>query len=221
MDLSWDDFMDRLADKFRGPVDVIGNEQKARYLSETQKAYDTVMKPVLDIGSGRGEWLRVLQNAKIPARGVELNPIQVSRLREQGLDVHLGDALKLLQQSPSGSFSAITALQVVEHWNGPLIWDAIKLAHRGLGTGGILILETVNVSSVWAWNHFAYDPTHVSPLPPELLAFMVEEAGFTKVETRYFSPIPLVMQIPSDTPQWQFLNKWLYGPQDYAVLGCR
>jgi O-antigen chain-terminating methyltransferase len=218
---SWDDFLDRLADKFRGPVEWIKQEQRQRYLQPVRSAYEALTLPVLDIGSGRGEWLGVLKESEIPAVGIELNPVQAERLQAQGFTVHAGDAIAYLQSEGAARFSAITAFQVVEHWSGPLLWEAIHSAYRGLAPGGLLILETVNVASLWAWNHFLYDPTHTLPLPPDLLQFMVGEAGFQPVEVRYFSPVSDAMRLPSHFGQWDLLNQWLYGPQDYAVLAVR
>jgi O-antigen chain-terminating methyltransferase len=50
---------------------------------------------------------------------------------------------------------------------------------------------------------------------------MVGEAGFQPVEVRYFSPVSDAMRLPSHFGQWDLLNQWLYGPQDYAVLAVR
>ena len=80
-----------------------------------------------------------------------------------------------------------------------------------------MILETVNVSSLWAWNHFAYDPTHTTPWPPDLLEFMAKEAGFARTEVRYYAPVPLEHQLPVREGDWGRVSNWLYGSQDYAV----
>ncbi|WP_242823982.1 class I SAM-dependent methyltransferase [Sulfobacillus thermosulfidooxidans] len=221
MSISWNEFMDRHADKFRGSMESIKQVQERRYKGKVQAIYDSLKKPVLDIGSGRGEWLTILHEAHIPAIGIELNPLQAQRLIEQGLTVHCEDAIKYLRNRPADSLSVVTAFQVVEHWSAPLVWEAINLAYNALSTGGLLILETVNVSSVWAWNHFAYDPTHTLPLPPDLLKFMVEQAGFEPVTVEFFAPVPEHMQLPVNSPQVHALNQWLYGPQDYAVFGMK
>ena len=43
--------------------------------------------PILDIGCGRGEWLELLHEEKIFAKGVDANRILVEQCRERGLDV--------------------------------------------------------------------------------------------------------------------------------------
>jgi len=216
--LSWDELMDRLADKFRGPMAHIAENQRARYFDVVHRAYLATGKPILDIGCGRGEWLTVLQQSQLPARGVELNEVQVTRLRTQGLDVLQADALDYLRETRAGSYSVITAFQVVEHWPAPLVWEAVNLAHQAHAADGVLILETVNVSSVWAWNNFALDPTHVTPFPPELLHFMV---GFSSVRVEYYAPLPAPYKFVGSEPVWHLANEWLFGPQDYAVFAYK
>lgn len=215
--LSWDEFMDAFADKFRGPVATIAALHAERYLGFTQDLALHLGKPVLDIGSGRGEWLKVLKQTQIPAQGIELNEGQAERCVEQGLDVIHGDALRVMESTAEHTYSVISAIQVVEHWPPEMVFDALKLMHRLLDQQGLLILETVNVASLWAWNHFAYDPTHLTPWPPELLQFMAEKAGFSRVEVQYYSPIPLQFQLPVQSGGWEQVSHWLYGPQDYAV----
>ena len=48
---------------------------------------------VLDIGCGRGEFLDLLREAGIPARGVDLNDEMVAICRDRGLDATTNDAL--------------------------------------------------------------------------------------------------------------------------------
>ncbi len=72
----WDEFMDRLADRFRGSVELIANQQDHRYLNAVKEVLEATGRPLLDIGSGRGEWLGILNRHELAA-GVELNRIPV------------------------------------------------------------------------------------------------------------------------------------------------
>jgi len=86
MPKSWDEFMNRLAEQFRGSVERIRQDQETRYLTRVQQVYNVLQKPVMDMGSGRGEWLAVLNAAKISSIGIELNPLLAENLKEQGLN---------------------------------------------------------------------------------------------------------------------------------------
>jgi O-antigen chain-terminating methyltransferase len=94
-----------------------------------------------------------------------------------------------------------------------------------------VVLETVNPCSLWALASFHIDFTHVRPMHPEGMRFLLESLGFAAVEVRYSAPVPLSLQIPDvpDRPGFgegrffndaiRRLNGFVYGPRDYAVVG--
>jgi len=59
---------------------------------------------------------------------------------------------------------------VIEHLSYDELLRFLTLAHRKLRPGGILIAETVNPHSLSAFKTFWVDPTHVSPIFPEVAA---------------------------------------------------
>jgi O-antigen chain-terminating methyltransferase len=71
--------------------------------------------------------------------------------------------------------------------------------------------------------NFYLDPTHRSPMPPALTAFLVEASGFTDVEIRPLHPddSPLDPAAGTPTPVEALVARALRGPRDYAVLGLR
>lgn len=171
-------------DRHRGTRD----EVKARL-----KVYLPFMLPVasmhpdgavLDLGCGRGEWLQLLQEHGISAQGVDLDEGMLEACHAQGFNVEKGDALGCLRAFPSESVIAVTAFHLVEH----IGFDALRIlvldALRVLKPGGLLIMETPNPENiVVATKNFHMDPSHLKPLPPELLAFLPEHAGYARIKT--------------------------------------
>ena len=96
-------------DLFRGSTDDI-RQRVSEYLPFFQGARD-----VLDIGCGRGEFLALLREQGIQARGVDINASMVDVCRQHGLDATEADALSYLQAQPDGSLGGLFAAQVVEH----------------------------------------------------------------------------------------------------------
>ena len=134
--------------------------------------------PVADLGCGRGEWLELLGEWGVPARGVDLNALNVQGMRERGLDAEQGDLLQWLQAQPEDSFAALTSFHVVEHLPFGILLRLVQEARRVLKPGGRLILETPNPENVIvATQTFWLDPSHVRPLPPALLELVVRDAG--------------------------------------------
>ena len=76
-------------DQFRGsPEDI--RRRVEEYLPVFADASD-----VLDVGCGRGEFLELLRERGIRARGIDINAAMVDVCREKGLDAETGDALTL------------------------------------------------------------------------------------------------------------------------------
>lgn len=199
---------------FRGTREEIARRQ-APYLDylSGQARSD---KPVLDIGCGRGEWLELLGSHGIPAAGVDLNPINGASCRSVGLDVTTANACDHLAASPADSFGAITAFQLVEHLEFSVLAELLRQALKALTPGGVLILETPNPENLLvATRSFWIDPTHVRPIPPELLEFVVRQTGFEIVATLRLNPHEQYR--PEAAP----LDLLLYGPRDYAVIARR
>jgi O-antigen chain-terminating methyltransferase len=138
----------------------------------------------LDLGCGRGEWLEVLDETGYQAIGVDLDSGMLQACREVGLKVELGDAFEYLAKMPNESQTVITAFHFVEHISFELLQTLVKESLRVLKPGGLLILETPNPENiVVATRNFYLDPTHQKPIPPDLLSFVVEHAGFAVVKT--------------------------------------
>ena len=200
-------------ERFRGSPEEI---------TEKQRSYLPLLRglpgPVLDVGCGRGELLRLLAAESIPASGVELNPIAVAACREEGLSVGEGDGLAALSSKPDGSLGGVVALQVVEHWRAEAVFAFLREARRALAPGGVLIAETVNTDSLSSLKAFFLDPSHVRPVPAEALRFLAQAAGFAETRIEYRAPLPDEERLEEASENDAKLNRLLFGPQDYALI---
>jgi O-antigen chain-terminating methyltransferase len=204
----------RFADRFRGSED---------YVRERQKFYVpffTRCRSVLDIGCGRGEFLDLMKEAGVPARGVDLDPESVALCRGKGLDAEAADVFELLQREPETSFDGMFAAQVVEHMSPTEVPRLIKLAASRLKPGGVLALETPNPECLAIFaTHFYLDPTHQRPIPPGLLVFYFEEFGFGNIEVHRLSPAVESMPALAELPE--SVRTALFGGLDYGITGTR
>jgi O-antigen chain-terminating methyltransferase len=170
---------------------------------------------VLDAGCGRGEFLVLLREAGIEARGVDADADMVAYARGEGLDVEQADVLAYLDRLGDGALGGVFAAQLVEHLPPPALLRFLELAHAKLRHGGLLVAETINPLSPLALRNYFADLTHAQPLVPETLGLLARHAGFDEVETRFLNaPQPLEGVDPR-------LNEILFAPLDYAIVARR
>jgi len=169
---------------FRGSPDDI-RERLSTYVPYFEGAKD-----VLDVGCGRGEFLELLGQRGIAARGLDLNHEMVEASRARGLDVAEGDALGYLTDQPDGSLGGLFAAQVVEHLEPDYLMRVLETAFHKVRPGGVIVLETINVAC-WAafFDSYVRDLTHVRPLHPDTLAYLLRVSGFQDVRIEMRSPV--------------------------------
>lgn len=168
-------------DRHRGSRELIRSRLLA-YLPFLEPL-TTLSTPVtaLDLGCGRGEWLELLAEHGIEVTGVDLDEGMLAACRERGLMVKQADALETIRSLPADSLSLITAFHVVEHLPFDDVRSIVSESLRVLKPGGLLILETPNPENLEVGtSSFYLDPSHHFPIPPLLLSFAVEHAGFAR-----------------------------------------
>lgn len=175
-----------LEDHFRGSEASIKERQTA-YLPYV-RAVVSRDSPLLDIGCGRGEWLTLLKENGLDARGIDTNTTCVHDCLSKELNVSLRDLVEELEETPEASLGAVTLFQVMEHLPFPVLIDTFRLIRRALKPGGVLIAEVPNAKNLRvSAGTFWIDPTHQKPLYPELLQFLATETGFSSAEGLYMN----------------------------------
>ncbi|MFZ6745775.1 class I SAM-dependent methyltransferase [Undibacterium sp. JH2W] len=190
------------------------------YLSHISEQAKDARKMVIDVGCGRGEWLELLDEQGIPAMGVDMNISMVNACLDQGFLVRHADAIAYLREQPAGSVGAVTGFQIIEHLPFEQLIALFDAAHHALCPGGVIIFETPNPENlkVGACN-FYFDPTHLHPIVPQVAEFMARQRGFAHAEILRLHPYPDDHMLHGGTEVEALLNKELFGPQDYAVIG--
>jgi 2-polyprenyl-3-methyl-5-hydroxy-6-metoxy-1,4-benzoquinol methylase len=227
-------------DQFRGSDDAI---------QERLRAYVPIFagrSEVLDVGCGRGEFLAALKAAGISARGVDANAEMAAVARERGLAAAHADALAHLASLPDGSLGGIIATQVIEHLEPPYLMRLLDTMAQKLHQGAPLVLETINPACWLAFfSSYIRDLTHVRPIHPETLQYLLRASGFERVDIRYSAPVPeqvkmKTVDLPADVlastdpsaialarvahavnANAVILNSLMFTHLDYAAVGYR
>jgi 2-polyprenyl-3-methyl-5-hydroxy-6-metoxy-1,4-benzoquinol methylase len=201
----------RFAERFRGSEEYVRNKQSF-YVPQFAGCAE-----VLDIGCGRGEFLQVMKEAGIAARGIDLDNESVSLCRAKGLQAETADLFTYLNSLPDAVLDGVFSAQVIEHLPPESLPELVRLVATKLRRGGVVALETPNPECLAIFaSHFYLDPTHTRPVPPPLLVFYLEEFGFGNVEVHRMSPavetMPSLNTIPAE------FREAFFGSLDYAVV---
>ena len=211
--------------RFRGSEDDV-RRQQAPYLS-----YFRPGGKVMDLGCGRGEFLDLLKTNGSEGFGVDGNSQMVERCRDKGLNCQAGDLLEKLAAQPDGSLDGIFSSQVIEHLPPAYLKKMIELCHAKLVPGGVLLLETVNPTSVFALVQIYFlDITHQRPVHPQALKFLMESAGFGNVEIKYSAELgeERLQNLPGADAAAAVMNRnldrlngLLFAAPNYAAIGAK
>lgn len=219
-------------DAFRGSQEDIRHRQES-YLDLFAGASD-----VLDVGCGRGEFLDLLREQGVSARGVDLNHEMVEQCRARGFEVAETDAVGYLSALDDGVLGGLIALQVVEHFEPDYLLRFLELAYQKLKPGSRIVLETINPACWFAFfASYIRDITHAQPLHPDTLQFLMLANGFQPVRIQYSAPYPAAHKLQliaaaEGLPQFgdlvrtlntnaEKINQLLFSDMDYAAIGER
>lgn len=199
------------AERFRGSEPTIRESQRY-YIPLFQN-----IGRVLDLGCGRGEFLELLREAGIEARGIDDDAESVAYCQSKDLNAERADLFSYLGALPEKSEDAIFCSQVVEHLDPLRLPDLIRLCSSRLRTGGLLVIETPNPSCLAIFaTYFYLDPTHTRPVPSDLLAHYMHEFGFGETELRTFSPaVENFPELKSLPPEF---TARFFGGLDYGII---
>jgi len=212
----------------RGIEEIISSRVK-RYIPFFSKLKFTnkVANPyVVDIGCGRGEFLEACREASIPCRGIEVNHDLVAYCKGKGHNVKFSDAISFLSELEDNSLSGIISCHVIEHFQPSSLLDFMKLSVRKLVSGGRIVLETPNPTSLSALCNFYKDFTHIHPVHPDTLQFLMKQLGLKEITKLELSPPSgELLEDPEDnslmSKNIKKLNKIIFGHLEYAIFATK
>ncbi len=205
---------------FRGSIEQIKRNQQ-QYLK-----YYEGKSNVIDLGCGRGEFLTLLSENGIKAKGVDLYEEFVQMCTMNGLDVVCDDALRFLhtQRKVGGIFAG----QLIEHLTINQLVELCNIAYEKLEEDAYIIMETPNPTCLAIYSHAFYiDPSHNKPVHPLTIKYILEKSGFKNIEIIYTDTSKLPVSIPEISgieeadkfnEVMHMISELLFGSQDYAVI---
>ena len=210
-------------DKFRGSENTIREKQK-KYLN-----FFRDKENVIDLGCGRGEFLELLLEHGVKAKGIDRNPQMVKLCKGKGLPIEQQDIFDFLQSCRPNSLGGIFIGHVIEHMPFSRLIELVELAKQKLAPEAWFVAESPNPQCLAVFSHSFYlDPSHNRPVHPYTIQHLMENLGYVNVQILYSSRMPESLFIPEDFQNEELkeiskiLKRWeeiLFGYQDFAVAG--
>lgn len=142
---------------------------------------------LLDVGSGYGFFLALMQSRGWEVQGLEVSPTGAEYGRKRW-------GLPILSQPweqasfPEGAFDVVTAFYVIEHLPDPLAF--LREVHRIVRPGGMILLRYPHTTPIKAIlslirikNRLYHLPFHLSDFSPSTMRRALGETGFIMIKT--------------------------------------
>ena len=168
---------------------VIYDPQKVPYGPYPRQLCEWLMRThfqkkgrLLDVGCGRGEYLKGFDSLGCEVAGVDVSP-SASKLAGDRFPVAVANLEIDPLPYPDESFDFVFSKSVVEHLHNPV--TVLIKVFAALKPGGVAVIMTPS------WRHtyrksFYLDHTHVTPFTAPSLETSLLLAGFKDVEVAHF-----------------------------------
>jgi 2-polyprenyl-3-methyl-5-hydroxy-6-metoxy-1,4-benzoquinol methylase len=162
--------------------------------------------PVVDIGCGRGDLVRLLQTDGFDAEGIDISPEQAALARAAGVaGVHQGDFRTILAAHPA-HYAAITATDLLEHLTKPEVLQTFDDVAAALAPGGVFIARVPNAVSPLGGHIRDGDFTHHTSFTARSVRQLVAAADFDSVLARSSPPVAHGLASAARVVVWQVVS---------------
>jgi 2-polyprenyl-3-methyl-5-hydroxy-6-metoxy-1,4-benzoquinol methylase len=162
--------------------------------------------PVVDLGCGHGELVRLMQLDGFDAEGIDISPEQAALARAAGLNRILqGDFRAILAAHPA-HYAAITATDLLEHLTKPEVLQTFDEVAAALVPGGVFVCRVPNAVSPFGGHIRAGDFTHLTSFTARSIRQLAAATGFESVVTH---PCPPIAHGPASAARvvvWQIVS---------------
>lgn len=138
-------------------------------------------KPLLEIGCGRGEYLSLLRQSGIDARGIEWSLANLAACRAAGLPARRAFPCRPGQRLGDTPFAAFACFNFMEHWPAPVA--SLRTIGDNLAADGVGFVEVPNFDMILdkaLYSEFIAD--HLSYFTRDTLRCALQLAGFEILE---------------------------------------
>lgn len=170
-------------------IDVVGRIEHATELDRNRivEWARGVEGPILDVGSGPGQWTDHLRRQGVDIEGVEPVPEFLHDARRRYPDTRFREGRAETLEVPDAGLGGILAWFSMIHTDPDHLGDALAEFARVLAPGGSLLIGFFTGSVLESFSHAV---TTAYYWPVGLLSERIESAGFTVCDRRVSAVVP-------------------------------
>jgi 2-polyprenyl-3-methyl-5-hydroxy-6-metoxy-1,4-benzoquinol methylase len=176
--------------------------------------------PVVDLGCGRGELVRLLQADGYDAEGMDISREQVALAHAAGVaEVRQGDFRAVLAAHPA-HYAAITATDLLEHLTKPEVLQTFDDVAAALAPGGVFVGRVPNAVSPLGGHIRAGDFTHQTSFTARSIRQLAAAAGFESAIARSSPPVAHGLASAARVIVWQVVSAcyWIALAAETGIL---
>jgi len=145
--------------------------------------------PVVDLGCGQGELVRLLLADGFDAEGIDISPEQVRLAQAAGAGPTWQGDYRDFLPARAGRYAAIMATDLLEHLTKPEVLDTFDRVAEALAPGGVFVARVPNAVSPLGGHTRHGDFTHESSFTARSIRQLATASGLEMVTVLPCPPI--------------------------------
>ena len=153
------------------------NKQYAEFMNR----FNLKGKKILEVGCGKGEFLKIWRGYDVRAVGIEYDQDSVTKARNEGLEVYKKYADEAETQLPEAPYDAFVQFNFLEHQPYPN--DMLRCIYNNLTEDGVGLVTVPSLEYILKYDgYYELIKDHIAYYSEETLKFLFQKNGFEIVD---------------------------------------
>ena len=163
-----------------GGTTTMVNLRNTQY-QELLNTFDLKGKKILEVGCGKGEFLKIWKGYDVHAVGIEYDQELVDRANREGMEVYKAYADDESTKLPRAPYDAFVQFNFLEHQPYPN--DMVKCIYNNLTEDGVGLVTVPSLEYILKYDgYYELIKDHIAYYSEESLKFLFQKNGFEIVD---------------------------------------
>jgi len=188
-----------------GGTTTMVNLRREQY-AELLDRFDLKGKKILEVGCGKGEFLRIWKDFDVRAVGIEFDAELVRRARSEGLEVYKAYADHAHTHLPEAPFDAFVQFNFLEHQPYPN--EMLQCIYNNLTDDVVGLVTVPSLEYILQYDgYYELIKDHIAYYTKDTLSFLFQKNGFEVIDchtvNRDTHAITVRKRRPTDVSSWK------------------